>query len=162
MTRPKESIEVLLAKGVSNINKEDIARRREEEAALKPNNNKTDVPDWLTDKIARKEYRRIAKELTELNLLSNLDVTTLAQYCAAYVNYLNVSKEMEGQPFVVPMVNKTGATNMVKNPLISIQQQYAIEMQKYSIQMGLTIQSRLKMTPPKPEEKPKGKFDEFV
>lgn len=163
MGRPKKSIDVILAEGKSHYDKETIERRKEEEAAIRPSDNKTECPDWLADKVARKEYRRIAKELNNINLLTNLDITTLAQYCLAYANFLKATEELIDRPLVIEQTNKSGFTNLVENPLIRIQLKYSDEMKKHATQMGLTISSRLKLVVPKPlEDKPKNKFGDFM
>ncbi|WP_424769435.1 phage terminase small subunit P27 family [Paenibacillus sp. sgz302251] len=162
MGRPKKSIDVILEEGKSHFDKETIEQRKEQEAAVRPSDNKTDCPDWLTDKVARKEYRRIAKELNNINLLTNLDITTLAQYCQAYSLYLSATKELEGKPMVIEQTNKSGFTNLIEHPLIRIQFKYSDEMKKHATQMGLTISSRLKLVVPKKDDAPKNKFDEFL
>lgn len=159
----KKPIDVLVAEGKKHLTKEEIEQRRAEEEAVRPNDDKVNCPSWVKDKVARKEYNRVAKELQELKLLTNLDVNTLANYCIAFSNYVNATQQMEGQPLVIEQTNKAGFTNIVANPLINIQLKYSDEMKKLASEMGLSISSRLKLVvPKKDEDKPRSKFEEFM
>ncbi|MGE7828975.1 phage terminase small subunit P27 family [Paenibacillus sp. NPDC093718] len=159
----KKPISVILAEGKTHLTKEQIKERQEQEASVKPAADKIECPGWLTDKVAKKEYKRIASELVKIGLITNLDVTTLASYCNAYVAYLKATEQLANEPLVVEQTNKAGFTNYVENPLIRIQLKYSDEMKKHATQMGLTINSRLKLVvPTQPEKKKKSKFDEFI
>lgn len=159
--RKRKPIELLQAEGKTHLTKAEIEARKESESTLQPNADAIECPSWLTDEVAIEEYHRLSKELAELKLLTNLDVTTLASYCIAYANYLKATEELHGQPLVIESTNKSGFTNLIQNPLILIQLKYSDEMKKHASELGLTINSRLKMVvPPKPEKK-KSKFEEF-
>lgn len=158
----KRPVAVLLEENKSHLTKDEIRRRQEEEAALRPLDDKTECPEWLTDTFAREEYARIAVELERLGLLTNLDINALAAYCVAYSRYVEATQELEGEPLTVVQTNKNGITARVENPLIKIQLKYSDEMKRLSNEMGLTISARLRLTPPKKEEKPKNKFSEFA
>ena len=161
--RPKQPVEVLVANGRARLTKEEIERRREEEAAVRPNDDDIGHPEWLEDKFAVEQYYKISKELDHLKLLTNLDKHTLACYCFAYSKYVEATKALEGAPLVVESTNKAGFTNQIENPLIRIQLKYSDEMKKHAAEMGLTISSRLKLVVPKKEEtKKKNKFSEFM
>lgn len=158
----KRPVRVLLEENKSHLTKAEIERRMKEEEALRPADDNTDCPEWLTDTFAREEYARIAVELERLGLLTNLDVNTLAAYCVAYSRYVEATQQMEGEPLTVVQTNKNGITARVENPLIKIQLKYSDEMKRLSNEMGLSISSRLRLVPPKKEEKPKNKFSEFT
>ncbi|KQX69239.1 phage terminase small subunit P27 family [Paenibacillus sp. Root444D2] len=150
----RKPIDVLLAEGKTHLTKSEIEERREKENAIRPNSDKIKCPSWVKDKVARSEYKRLSEELQELNLLTNLDVNTLASYAVAFSLYQKATQELEGQSLLI---------NESANPLIRIQLLYSDECKKYAIQMGLTISSRLKLVVPKPsDDKPKNKFGDFV
>lgn len=149
MGRPKRPVETLK----KHLTKEEIEERKVQEELARPNIDNIKCPSWLKDKAARKEYKKIALELQELGLLTNLDVNALASYCNAFSAYINTVAELEGQPLVVEQTNKAGFTNLVENPLIKIQMKYSDEMKKLAAVLGLTIDSRLKLIVPKAEKK---------
>ncbi|ACL19507.1 phage terminase, small subunit, P27 family [Desulfitobacterium hafniense DCB-2] len=151
--RKRKSVDLLIAEGKTHLTKDDIEKRREAESQLKPKDDKIKCPSWLKDKVAKSEFRKISHELQELKLLTNLDVNTLASYCVAYAQYLKATSELADQDLVITQTNKAGFTNMVENPLIRIQLKYSNEMKKHAAEMGLTINSRLKLVIPKKEAK---------
>ncbi len=159
--RKKKSVEVLIAEGKTHLTNKDIEARREEEGLIRPNDDKIKCPSWVKDKVARAEFKKISEELQELKLLTNLDVNTLASYCIAYSNYLKATLELEGQPLVISQTNKSGFTNLVENPLIRIQLKFSDEMKKHASEMGLTINSRLKLVVPKAKPKKDEIEEEF-
>jgi P27 family predicted phage terminase small subunit len=148
----KKPIAVLVAEGKKHLTKKEIEERKAEEELVKPNNDKIKCPSWVEDEVAKKEFKRIAKELKELDLLTNLDINSLASYCIAYSGYMTATLQLQGQPLVIDQKNKLGYVNKIPNPLINIQLKYSDEMKKHASEMGLTINSRLKISVPKKEK----------
>ena len=58
-------------------------------------------------------------------------------------NYIDVSEKLKEQDYCIERETRTG-TIIVKNPLVTIQKEYANEMRKFAALCGLTIDSRLK------------------
>lgn len=146
-------IEVQLARGNPNrLTKAEIEARKKAEAKLTPNKDKIKCPSWL-DKEAKKEWKRIYKELEELNLLTNVDITALAIYCDAYSKYIQANKEIEEKGMFVEYTNKAGATNTIENPAINTAKKYADIIRRMCAEFGLTPSARAKLTLPKKEEK---------
>ncbi|ELK38932.1 phage terminase small subunit, partial [Brevibacillus agri BAB-2500] len=75
----------------SRLTKNEIEQRQEAEERLKPKKNRVKPPSWL-DKVAKMEFNRLAKELAELDLVTNIDVNALATYCDAYSDYVQCTK----------------------------------------------------------------------
>lgn len=100
-------------------------------------------PIWLIDEIAKKEFKRIVKELKGIDVIGNLDLNNLGAYCNAFSNYIHVTEQLNGQDFYMERETRTG-TIIVKNPLVDIQTNYATEMRKFASLCGMTIDSRLK------------------
>ncbi|MNB98316.1 Phage terminase, small subunit [compost metagenome] len=160
---PKQPLTVLQSNNRSHLTKAEIEQRKAQEEAVKPKADKIKPPTWLKSIVARKEFKRISSELQEINLISNLDVDLLAMYCQAYAQYQQVISEMDGQPLSVTKYDKYERPYLVENPLIKIQLKYSDEMKKIASQMGLSINSRLKLTVPTPKnDKPNNKFSEFM
>lgn len=61
----------------ANISKSVLEARAENEARLRTWTDKVKPPKWLS-KDAKREFKRIAKELQEVDLISNVDVDMLA------------------------------------------------------------------------------------
>lgn len=101
------------------------------------------TPAWLVDSEAKKEWRRLIKELDKIEIVGNLDKNNLIGYCNAYANYKKATEELREAPFCVQKETRNGPV-MVRNPLIDIQKLYAEEMRKFASLCGLTIDSRLK------------------
>lgn len=159
----KQPISILQYKNKSHLTKAEIERRQAEEATVKPKSDNIKCPYWLKDKVARKEFKRIAAELQEIDLMSNLDVDLLAMYCQAYAQYQKATEELQDQPLSITKYDKFERPYQVENPLIKIQLKYSDEMKKIASQMGLSISSRLKLVVPQPKnDKPKNKFSEFL
>lgn len=118
-------------------------RKKEEESVVVGKDQLEKPPTWLIDNEAKKEWRRLVKELNKIDIIGNLDKNNLAGYCNAFANYQKATKELKEAPFCVEKPTRQGII-MVKNPLIDIQKTYAEEMRKFASLCGLTIDSRLK------------------
>ena len=140
MARPRKPLEMQ-----TRHNKVvEMQRRQQEEQAVTVSGEQLEKPpSWLTDAVAKKEWRRLMVELQKINIIGNLDLNNLAAYCNAYSAYRKATKELKGQSLIVEKETKYG-TQLVANPLISIQSKYSDEMRKYAALCGLTIDSRLK------------------
>lgn len=140
MGRRRKPIE--MQKG--NITVIDGAKRKKEEESVVVGREQLEKPPtWLIDSVAKKEWRRLVKELNKIDIIGNLDKNNLAGYCNAFSNYQKVTKELREAPFCTEKETRTG-TVTVRNPLIDIQKLYAEEMRKFASLCGLTIDSRLK------------------
>ena len=73
----------------SSLTKAEFKEWQEATAALGFNTNKGKPPKWLSA-LAKQEFRRLAKELLEARLMTNVDVDMLAIYCDAYADYQTV------------------------------------------------------------------------
>lgn len=149
---------VPLSVNKSNLTKAERDARKKAESKLQPKKDKIKIPSWL-DKEAKKEWRRVCKELEELNLLTNVDTVALAIYCDAYSKLLQANKEIETQGMFVEYTNKFGATNTIENPAIKTANKYIDVIRKMCGEFGLTPSARAKLTLPKQEEQEETPFD---
>lgn len=145
------------------FNKKRFTKKEKEsrlaaERKLKGNANRIRCPSWL-DEEAKKEWRRLVKELKELNLISNLDTGALAMCCDAYSKYVLATSKINDTILVGVHTNKAGAKNLIVNPYVMVAQKYADMYKKYCAEFGLTPASRYKFTLPKQEEKEETPFD---
>jgi P27 family predicted phage terminase small subunit len=127
-------------------------RKEEENSVVVGKDQLEKPPTWLIDNEAKKEWKRLVKELDKIDIIGNLDKNNLAGYCNAFANYQKATKELKNAPFCVEKETRSG-TVIVRNPLIDIQKLYAEEMRKFASLCGLTIDSRLKAAVTKTEKK---------
>ena len=118
-------------------------RAAEEESVSTGKNQLKRPPDWLIDDVAKKEWRRIVKELEKIGLIGNLDRNNLGGYCNAFANYVKATNILKEQTYYIDRETRNGVI-VVKNPMVDIQRTYADEMRRFASLCGLTIDSRLK------------------
>ena len=118
-------------------------REAEEDSVTTDKNQLKRPPTWLIDNVAKKEWRRIVKELEKINLIGNLDRNNLGGYCNAFANYVKATEILKDQTYYIDRETRNGVI-VVKNPMVDIQRTYAEEMRKFASLCGLTIDARLK------------------
>ena len=72
-------------------------RKMEEESVTTGNNQLKTPPKWLINDTAKKEWRRIVKELNKISIVGNLDYANLGGYCNAYANYIKATDILKEQ-----------------------------------------------------------------
>ena len=148
MARPKKPIDMQKAH-LSLVEKQN--KRIEEESVTTGKNHLKKPPDWLINDTAKREWRRIVKELDKIDIVGNLDRANLGGYCNAYANYIKATEILKDQDYYIERETRTGII-VVKNPMVDIQTTYAAEMRKFASLCGLTIDSRLKAAVTKTEK----------
>lgn len=108
-----------------------------------------DMPNWLTDPVAKAEWRRIVQSLGRERILTRLDRTTLALYCQAYadyvesLDYLNVMvKGEDGKLKKAGPLVKTSKGNIIQNPALSVKNKAFQILLKIAAEFGLSPSSR--------------------
>ena len=101
------------------------------------------------DKVAQKEWRRMAKELHPIGLLTNIDLTALAAYCSTYSLWVDaITKIQKHGPLI-----KAQSGFPMQSPYLQIANKSQAEMRKWMVEFGLTPSSRTRITVEKPKEK---------
>lgn len=90
------------------------------------------------DKIAKAEWKRISRELLAIGLLTAVDRSALAAYCAAFARWVNAEKELQNKPAVV----KAPSGYPMPNPYIGIANTAMDHMRKFLTEFGMTPASR--------------------
>lgn len=104
------------------------------------------APRWL-DPLAKKEWRRISKELYSMGLLTAIDKAALEGYCQSYAKW----KQAEQKAKIGVFQTKTGYIG--QNPYINIAIKYAKEMRAFLVEFGLSPSSRTRINiSDRPEE----------
>ena len=135
-----QKLKMQQAEGVVTVGREQLSR----------------PPNWLVDKLAKQEFKRIVKEFEKVNVVGNLDLNNIAGYCNAYAFYRRVTKELESVPITkeieideeidgLKVKKKAQSMSELYRGLCKNQRDFADEMRKFAALCGLTIDSRLKV-----------------
>lgn len=113
-------------------------------------------PSWM-DSTAKKEWKRVAKTLEELGLLTQLDMASLAAYCQSYAVYVHAQKiandyYKEHGRYTTSYTNKSGAENQVSIPEIAICEKALKQMKMFANDFGLSPSARARISLPGEKE----------
>ena len=97
-------------------------------------------PSWLLPD-AKKEWKRLAKNLSDLGVLTNLDLQTFASYCQAYARWKDAERKIAERGNIIE--TKTGY--LQQNPLINISQSNQKVMLRTAAEFGLTPSARARI-----------------
>lgn len=103
----------------------------------KPEKKAPRCPGWLEEE-AKKEWKRIAKQLEQLGILTEIDMAAFAGYCQAYARW----KEAEEYISEHGAVMKAPSGYCQQVPQVSIAQTYLKIMNRFCEQFGLTPSAR--------------------
>ncbi|NFM47897.1 phage terminase small subunit P27 family [Clostridium botulinum] len=140
MTRPRQPIDLIVAKGKKNLTKKEIEERKSSE--VKAPADKIKSPSYLPNNL-KKEFKRIAGELIDIGIMSNLDCEALARFIVSEYNYQKITKKLL----------KTGIDNEKYLDLLLMQEKLFKMCRQSAGDLGLTISSRCKLVVPKKEDK---------
>jgi P27 family predicted phage terminase small subunit len=99
----------------------------------KPEKKAPNCPSWLLPD-AKKEWRRLSKELEAMGLLTRIDMAAFAGYCQAYARW----KEAEEFISKHGSILKTASGYIQQIPQVSIAQQNLKQMRNFCSELGLT------------------------
>ncbi len=94
-------------------------------------------PTWLEPE-AKKEWKRLVKQLEMIGILSEIDMTAFAGYCQAYARWKEAEEFISKHGVVV----KTPSGYWQQVPHVSIAQTYLKIMHKFCEEFGLTPSAR--------------------
>ena len=103
----------------------------------KPLKKAPPCPKWL-ELEAKKEWRRLAKTLEAMGILTDADMAAFAGYCQAYARWKEAEERITDRGLVI----RTPSGYPQQVPYISIAQQYLKLMQQFAEQFGLTPAAR--------------------
>lgn len=112
-------------------------KRTLNEMEPKPEKKAPKCPAWL-DKEAKKEWKRISRQLEELGILTEVDMAAFSGYCEAYSRWKEAEEFISKHGTIV----KTLSGYWQQVPQVSIAQTYLKIMIKFCEQFGLTPSSR--------------------
>lgn len=112
-------------------------KRQLNTAEPKPIQKAPTCPKWLDDE-AKKEWKRLAKKMEQLGILTEVDMAAFAGYCQSYARWKEAEEFISKHGAIV----KTPSGYWQQVPQVSIAQQYMKQMSKFCEQFGLTPASR--------------------
>ena len=114
-------------------------------------------PKWLEAE-AKREWRRLAKTLEAIGVLTEADMAAFAGYCQAYARW----KEAEERITDRGIIFRTPSGYPQQVPYVSIAQQYLKLMQQFAEQFGLTPAARSRIIAGNGENAPVDDMDELL
>lgn len=119
----------------------------------KPGKKAPPCPKWLEPE-AKKEWRRLAKKMEQLSILTEVDMAAFAGYCQAYARW------KEAEEFITQhgSIFRTKSGYVQPVPQVSIAQTYLKIMNRFAEQFGLTPSARSRIVA---EDSTGGSVDEM-
>ncbi len=140
IARPRQPTDLLLVKGKKHLTKAEIEDRKSKE--IKAPSDKVKAPSYLPADL-KKEFNKIAKELKEIGIITNLDIDALARFIIAKKMYLELTKQILEKPELM----------IVDKDIVTTQDKLFKQCRSSASDLGLTISSRCKLVVPKKEDK---------
>ena len=131
-------------------------RKKAEKSASDPFKKLQNTPPKHLNNVARYEYKRVSQEL-EAMPVRNLDRAILESYCIWYSIFREVSQKLKEEGGIVK--NENG--EYCENPLIKTLEKATKNIKSAAVELGLTVDSRLRIYIPKSDEKSQTIFDKF-
>lgn len=149
LARPRQPISLIEAKGKKHLTKAEKEERKATEVRAKSDN--IIPPSYLPEEL-KDEFYRLAKELLDIDIMSNLDCEALARFIVSEYQYQLLSEK----------ILKTKAINDKYYDLLKAQEKVFKMCRAAASDLGLTISSRAKLVVPKKEEEQKeSKWSKF-
>lgn len=139
-----------------HLSKREKELREKQEKAIKVDRN-LEVPEALKDDpVAVEEFIRIRDAAEKIDLWDDLDLSVLTIYCKSYSSYLEVSKAIEDNGYVVE-----GKHGERISPWVTAQSRYIDNIFRCSAKLGLSTTDRLKIVVPEAEAE-ENKFIKYI
>lgn len=98
-------------------------------------------PAWL-DREAKAEWRRIVPDLDAMGVLTRVDRSALAAYCATWSRWRDAEEKL--QKFG-PVLKPTASGYLPQSPFVALARTYLEEMTRLMREFGLTPASRSRL-----------------
>lgn len=113
-------------------------------------------PEWLP-KAAKVEWRAVAPELHRLGLLTRIDRSALAAYCAAVARWHAAESDVAERGI---LVERSDGSGLDRNPALGVIRDAVDQLRKFASEFGLTPSSRSRLSGAKGP--PADAFDEWI
>lgn len=139
-----------------HLSKREKELREKQEKAIKVDRN-LEVPEAIQDDpIAVEEFIRIRDAAEKIDLWDDLDLSVLTIYCKSYSSYLEVTRAIELNGYVVD-----GKQGERISPWVTAQSRYIDTIFRCSAKLGLSTTDRLKIVVPEAEAE-ENKFIKYI
>ena len=132
-----------------NPSKLDLVKRKASEP--KPEIGMPSCPSWL-DGIGRSEWNRVCPELAKMGLMTKVDRTALAGYCASYSRWVRAEKAILSKEAENNGLTYKSRSKRVALPEVKIAQDALTQVKMFCVEFGLTPSSRARMAIPGKKE----------
>ena len=112
-------------------------KRKLNDQEPKPERKAPKCPKWLEEE-AKKEWKRLAKKMEMMGILTEVDMAAFAGYCQAYARWKEAEEFITQHGTIV----KTPSGYWQQVPQVSIAQAYLKVIDRFAEQFGLTAASR--------------------
>ena len=99
---------------------------------------RTPSPPAILGAAGKREWRRVAKELVPLGLLTEIDVSGFTAYCFAYQHWYDSERLLAQEGYVVTTPNGFP----VQSPYVGIANKAMQQMRAFMVEFGMTPASR--------------------
>ena len=123
----------------------------------KPVKKAPSCPKWLEPE-AKKEWRRLSKQLEQLVVLTELDMASFAAYCQAYARYKEAEEFITQHGSIV----KTPSGYWQQVPQVAQAQTYSKIMLRLAEQFGLTPSARSRIIAGGGDSAPADEMEELL
>ena len=123
----------------------------------KPVKKARSCPKWLEPE-AKKEWRRLSKQLEQLGVLTELDMASFAAYCQAYARYKEAEEFITQHGSIV----KTPSGYWQQVPQVAQAQTYSKIMLRLAEQFGLTPSARSRIIAGGGDSAPADEMEELL
>lgn len=121
--------------------------------APKPSSEIPKCPSWL-DGEAKNCWKRNAKELNRIGLLTLIDADALVQYCVNWSQWVEAIGKLYKHGSTYPILDENGKLKYIQqSPYVSIARHLQQEIRAFAVEFGMTPSSRGKLVIPGKEEK---------
>ena len=91
--------------------------------------------------VARKEWRRLAKPLYDMGVLSTTDRAAFAAYCQAWARWVEAEEQLKKTPALL----KTPSGYVQQSPWLAVANKQLEIMGRYMAELGLTPSARARL-----------------
>lgn len=159
MPRPRDSHKLRLLK-TPHRNMDDL--EAVEDVSVSVAKAAPDPPNWL-HKIAKDEWRRVAKDLHVRQWLGVIDENLLAKYCQCFARWREAEDDIDKRGQILKGGDTSKGQDWDKeNPSVKSAQRWAGEMEKTGRQFGITPGSRRGWTVATAEKSPEQELMESI
>lgn len=152
---------VMLSGNKKHLTKEEksIRKTAENQASDGFEMMQVSPPNYLPA-MAKQEYKRVIKDIQKLPL-RNMDRAMLENYCVWYAVFKQASKILAKQKIMLEDEDGLLIPNPLYNHTLRTIEKASKNIRSAASELGLTIDSRMKIFLPKTEEKQESIFDKF-